>query len=129
MLDRHHGHGKEQVGHCRPHKGRHRRAMGRPGHSGERDGEVRLVLLALIATGLRDGHLRLVRQANGQGVEVHATDPSHPVLLPPLADGLPDLKAAVRANARLMLAAPSRGRHRRRAGKNAAVRLTPISQR
>ncbi len=129
MLDRHHGHRTEQAGHRRPHKGRGRHAMGRPGHSRERDGEVRLVLLALVAAGLRDGHLRLARPANGQGVEVHATGSSHPDLLPLLADGLPDLEIAARANARLMLAAPPRGRRRRRAGKNAPIRLTPISQR
>lgn len=129
MLDRHHGPGKEQTGQRRTHKGRPRHVTGRPGQSRERGGEVRLVLLALIATGLRDGHLRLARAANGQGVEVYATDPSYPVLLPPLADGLPDFADATRANARLMLAAPPRGRHRRRAGRNAPIRLTPISQR
>lgn len=120
-------------GHRHPHgrRGRHRGAGRVRRRTAEGPGgEVRLVLLALIATGLRDGRLSLAPAADGRNFEVRALTPDAAALLPP-DDGFPALADADPAALALVLAGlPGyRGRHRRRGTQAGPRRLTAISQR
>lgn len=123
MLDKRHSHRNGRTHHHRHHGHHRRRHGGQSDPATGREGEVRLVLLALVATGLRDGRLSLARAANGRGLEVRAAAPEAPPLLPAPAEDQPGLRDA---DPDLLPRLPL---GRRRRGKARPVRLTAISRR